>query len=301
MTNAGATGPATLTAATADPARGFALGAQLRPVTTPVGALGISVGTSVKLDWNPATGLWNLTGPGTAKARSGEPLTGHDRVMTLALPEEARASLRSGAPATVPPQIVTAFARRGLHLPRDARVARHPETGVQEIHPPGADYRYVLTPLDDAEEAKVAVHRVGGVWQLLVHKRSLVFRIDGKVIFSEVFDNAITGALTLHFDSQVEISDLVDGVYTAELVFDGGTRLAVRPSDALSLAVREGLPIGMAEHVLDEVGQAALDVHHNKHQGKVGVLCLAPEEGLGVRDEEKRAKHLDAINRFRGV
>ncbi|HEY9284022.1 MAG TPA: crotonyl-CoA carboxylase/reductase, partial [Pyrinomonadaceae bacterium] len=36
---------------------------------------------------------------------------------------------------------------------------------------------------------------------------------------------------------------------------------------------------------LDEVGQAALDVHHNAHQGKVGVLCLAPEEGLGVRDE----------------
>ena len=40
---------------------------------------------------------------------------------------------------------------------------------------------------------------------------------------------------------------------------------------------------------LDEVGQAALDVHHNLHQGKVGVLCLAPEEGLGVRDEELRA------------
>ena len=48
---------------------------------------------------------------------------------------------------------------------------------------------------------------------------------------------------------------------------------------------------------LDEVGQAALDVHQNAHQGKVGVLCLAPEEGLGVRDEEMRAKHLDEINR----
>ena len=34
-------------------------------------------------------------------------------------------------------------------------------------------------------------------------------------------------------------------------------------------------------YTLDEVGQAALDVHHNPHQGKVGVLCLAPEEGLG--------------------
>ena len=52
---------------------------------------------------------------------------------------------------------------------------------------------------------------------------------------------------------------------------------------------------------MDEVGQAAYDVHKNLHQGKVGVLCLAPEEGLGVRDEEKRAVHLGEINRFRGV
>jgi crotonyl-CoA reductase len=52
---------------------------------------------------------------------------------------------------------------------------------------------------------------------------------------------------------------------------------------------------------LDEVGQATLDVHKNLHQGKVGVLCLAPEEGLGVRNPEMRAKHLDEINRFRGV
>ena len=52
---------------------------------------------------------------------------------------------------------------------------------------------------------------------------------------------------------------------------------------------------------LEDTGQAALDVHHNKHQGKVGVLCLAPEEGLGVLNEEMRAEHLEAINRFRGV
>jgi crotonyl-CoA reductase len=52
---------------------------------------------------------------------------------------------------------------------------------------------------------------------------------------------------------------------------------------------------------LAEVGQAALDVHRNQHQGKVGLLCLAPEEGLGVRDQEKRETHVGAINRFRGV
>ncbi|RSD25968.1 crotonyl-CoA carboxylase/reductase [Amycolatopsis eburnea] len=52
---------------------------------------------------------------------------------------------------------------------------------------------------------------------------------------------------------------------------------------------------------LEETGQAALDVHRNAHQGKVGVLALAPQEGLGVRDEEKRAKHIDGINAFRGA
>ncbi|HEY3260811.1 MAG TPA: crotonyl-CoA carboxylase/reductase [Pseudonocardiaceae bacterium] len=52
---------------------------------------------------------------------------------------------------------------------------------------------------------------------------------------------------------------------------------------------------------MEQTGQAARDVHLNVHQGKVGVLCLAPEEGLGVRDSILREQHLDAINRFRGV
>jgi crotonyl-CoA reductase len=52
-------------------------------------------------------------------------------------------------------------------------------------------------------------------------------------------------------------------------------------------------------YALADTGQAAYEVHRNMHQGKVGVLCLAPEEGLGVTDSDLRAKHLDAINRFR--
>src|SRR6266545_4725889 len=51
---------------------------------------------------------------------------------------------------------------------------------------------------------------------------------------------------------------------------------------------------------LEQTGQAAWEVHRNAHQGKVGVLCLAPEEGLGVRDAELRARHLTEIRRFRG-
>ncbi|AOW90813.1 crotonyl-CoA carboxylase/reductase [Streptomyces olivaceus] len=54
-------------------------------------------------------------------------------------------------------------------------------------------------------------------------------------------------------------------------------------------------------YALEDTGRATLDVHRNVHHGKVGVLCLAPEEGLGVRDTEKRARHLGSINAFRQV
>jgi crotonyl-CoA reductase len=50
---------------------------------------------------------------------------------------------------------------------------------------------------------------------------------------------------------------------------------------------------------LEKTGQAALDVHRNLHHGKVAVLCLAPTEGLGVRDHLLREAHLTEINRFR--
>ena len=41
---------------------------------------------------------------------------------------------------------------------------------------------------------------------------------------------------------------------------------------------------------LEETGTAAYQVHHNLHEGKLGVLCLSPEEGLGVTDRALREK-----------
>jgi crotonyl-CoA reductase len=58
-------------------------------------------------------------------------------------------------------------------------------------------------------------------------------------------------------------------------------------------------PTMSAVYPLGQTGQAALDVHQNLHHGKVAVLCLAPREGLGVRDPELRAEHLTEISRFR--
>jgi bifunctional DNase/RNase len=58
-----------------------------------------------------------------------------------------------------------------------------------------------------------------------------------------------------HTLDAVEVTELRDGVFSADLVFDGSARVGVRPSDALAVAVREGLTIRVAEAILDEVGQ----------------------------------------------
>ncbi len=41
---------------------------------------------------------------------------------------------------------------------------------------------------------------------------------------------------------------------------------------------------------LEQTGEAAYQVHHNQHEGKIGVLCAAEREGLGVTDPELRAR-----------
>ncbi len=41
---------------------------------------------------------------------------------------------------------------------------------------------------------------------------------------------------------------------------------------------------------LNQTGDAAYQVHKNMHEGKIGVLCLAPREGMGVINHELREK-----------
>jgi len=50
---------------------------------------------------------------------------------------------------------------------------------------------------------------------------------------------------------------------------------------------------------LEQTGEAAYQVHHNMHEGKLGVLCLAPAEGLGVTNTELRDELGDKLHRFR--
>jgi crotonyl-CoA reductase len=58
-------------------------------------------------------------------------------------------------------------------------------------------------------------------------------------------------------------------------------------------------PVLSAVFPFEQVAEAVTQVHHNLHEGKLGVLVLAPEEGLGVTDPELRERHLDQITLFR--
>jgi crotonyl-CoA reductase len=71
---------------------------------------------------------------------------------------------------------------------------------------------------------------------------------------------------------------------------------------AANEAIRSGAvqPILSAVYPLEETGEAARQVHLNLHEGKIGVLCLAPSEGLGIDDPEMREKvGEDRITLFR--
>ncbi len=53
---------------------------------------------------------------------------------------------------------------------------------------------------------------------------------------------------------QVRITDLQEGTFYAELVFDGGIKVSARPSDSVALALRIGVPIFAEESVLAQAG-----------------------------------------------
>ena len=60
------------------------------------------------------------------------------------------------------------------------------------------------------------------------------------------------------------------------------------------------VPLLSTVYPLERTGDAALTVHHNEAEGKVGVLCLAPEEGLGIDDPDFREQvGEDRITLFR--
>lgn len=126
---------------------------------------------------------------------------------------------------------------------------------------------------------------------------------------------------------EVVINNLVDGTYYASLVFAySGLEIDARPSDAIALAVRVGVPIYVEEHIMNEAGVAAddsddamslsdeeddEDARREAMQVNEADLELGPipyreqlmrelEEAIRVEDYERAARLRDELQRLEG-
>lgn len=123
------------------------------------------------------------------------------------------------------------------------------------------------------------------------------------------------------FDStltEVHINDLVDGTFYAKLIFDNEIEIDSRPSDAVALAVRYGIPVFVNSDILDMTGVVPQDEElpnteedddmkfmkepekKPKPQPKTRVELLQNELDKAIKDEnyEKAANLRDELKRL---
>ena len=85
---------------------------------------------------------------------------------------------------------------------------------------------------------------------------------------------------------EVRITDLADGVFFAELVFDGGQTISARPSDAIALALRVDAPVVASPEVLDEAGIALPEDDESELGGELGDPTTDPAQRGGATEGE---------------
>jgi len=90
--------------------------------------------------------------------------------------------------------------------------------------------------------------------------------------------------------SRVDIVDLRDGIFFAELVFDNGVTVSARPSDAIALALRTGSPLFAAEHVLDSAAVEMPGEEEEEAEAEVEAFRefldqVTPEDFEGGREQ----------------
>lgn len=94
----------------------------------------------------------------------------------------------------------------------------------------------------------------------------------------DLFKN-ILEALAVSLEA-VQITELRDSVFFADLVFTGGARVSARPSDAIAIAMRLGTTIFAEESVLAEAG----------------VMLPEDDEGEEETEVERFREFLDTIS-----
>lgn len=94
------------------------------------------------------------------------------------------------------------------------------------------------------------------IWVGAVEASAIAFAQQGLVPSRPLTHDLFTSVLDILKAkvTQVEITDLIDGVFYAELHLTGGLKISARPSDAIALALRAAAPITASEGLFGKAG-----------------------------------------------
>lgn len=92
------------------------------------------------------------------------------------------------------------------------------------------------------------------IWIGAVEATAIAFAQQGVVPPRPLTHDLIKDILETHQISldSVQITQVQDNVFHAQLVFSTGLEVSARPSDAIALALRTGSPVFCSDQVLDE-------------------------------------------------
>lgn len=109
----------------------------------------------------------------------------------------------------------------------------------------------------------VLLREVGGerfvpIWIGAVEATAIAFAQQGVVPPRPLTHDLMRDVLEATGSSltEVQIIDVQEGVFYANLVFESGVEVSARPSDSIALALRTGSRIVVADGVLEEAGIA---------------------------------------------
>jgi bifunctional DNase/RNase len=99
------------------------------------------------------------------------------------------------------------------------------------------------------------------IWVGAVEATAIAFAQQGVVPPRPLTHDLLKDVIdaTGHELTEVQITEVRDGVFYANLIFGGGIEVSARPSDSIALALRTGSRIFCSDDVLDEAGLAVPD------------------------------------------
>ncbi|WP_020673077.1 crotonyl-CoA carboxylase/reductase [Amycolatopsis nigrescens] len=148
---------------------------------------------------------------------------------------------------------------------------------------------------DDPGETVRVAKRLGSVIRKeLGEDPHVVFDYVGKATFATSVYLARRGGLVVTCGSSTGFHHQYDNRYLwmnlKRIIGSHGANLQEQWETNRLISMGRVNPMLSRTYPLQEVGEAVRLVQTNSHVGKVGVLCLAPEEGLGITDPELRAR-----------